>query len=107
VYEPTASVYHSHSHSTLGLFKRYFDIGYTLSRLKIWEAPGTKGSMLHDGWNLVKNKLRSSKHASNPQVAGEGIQQEIAKSIGFFLGVNQSFLPLVLKRRMSAFGVFE
>ena len=34
VYEPDARVLHSHDHSTVGLFKRYFDIGYTFRRLE-------------------------------------------------------------------------
>ena len=41
------------------------------------------------------------------RLAGEGIRQDIAKSVGLFLGLNQSYLPLVLKRRLSAFRVFE
>jgi rhamnosyltransferase len=33
IYEPRACVYHSHNHTTTGLFKRYFDIGFTFQRL--------------------------------------------------------------------------
>src|ERR1035438_8215263 len=42
-----------------------------------------------------------------PGFGVEGIRQDIAKSVGLFLGLNQSYLPLVLKRRLSAFRVFE
>lgn len=105
VYEPRAAVFHSHSHSTAGLFKRYFDIGYTLRLLNIWDAPGTRGSMFQDFGGLLRRKItgpRASSHSSR-----EGIQQDLAKSLGLLLGLNQNYLPLAVKRRLSAFHVFE
>lgn len=107
VYEPKAAVYHSHTHSTVGLFKRYFDIGYTLRILKIWDGPDTRNSILRDGWKLVQGKLRRLRNHQTRGAAGYGIRQDLAKSVGLFLGVNQSHLPLVLKRRFSAYRVFE
>jgi rhamnosyltransferase len=107
VYEPKAAVVHSHSHSTLGLFKRYFDIGYTLKVLRIWNAPGTRASMLRDAWKLFWGKIGRVRNHPARLSAGQSFGQDIAKSIGLFLGLNQELLPLVLKRRLSAFGVFE
>lgn len=107
VYEPKAAVYHSHTHTTVGLFKRYFDIGYTLRLLKIWDGPDTRNSMLRDGWKLVQGKLRRLRNHQTRGSAGYGLRQDIAKSVGLFLGVNQSHLPLILKRRLSAYRVFE
>lgn len=107
IYEPSAAVFHSHTHSTLGLFKRYFDIGYTLKLLKIWDAPGTRGSMLRDAWKLFRGKLRRLTKNESQGSARRAFQQDIAKSVGLFLGLNESHLPLVLKRRFSAFGLFE
>jgi rhamnosyltransferase len=107
VYEPEAAVFHSHTHSTLGLFKRYFDIGYTLKRLKIWDAPGTRNSMLHDAWKLLGNKLRRLGDTGTRHSAGRAFQQDVAKSVGLFLGLNENHLPMVLKRRFSAFDLFE
>ena len=103
VYDPEAAVIHSHNHSTLGLFKRYFDIGYTLKLLKIWDAPGTRSSLSRDAWRLIQKKIRRTE---DKQSAGEGIQQDLAKSAGLFLGLNQACLPLALKRRLSAYRVF-
>ena len=105
VYEPDSAVFHSHSHTTVGLFKRYFDIGYTLKLLKIWDAPGTKQSMFRDAWKLLKTKVKRTDEGIG-KLASEGIRQDIAKSAGLFLGLNQSYLPLVVKRRLSAFRVF-
>ena len=106
VYEPQAAVFHSHTHTTVGLFKRYFDIGYTLKRLRIWEAPGTRNSMLRDIWRLLKNKFSRVGRRQTRRSARRGLQQDIAKCFGLFLGLNETFLPLVLKRRFSAYGVF-
>ncbi len=107
VYEPRAPVFHSHSHTTVGLFKRYFDIGYTLKLLNIWDSPGTRKSMFRDVRNLLRNKIGRLGNRGKGRRAGEGIRQDVAKSVGLFLGLNQRYLPLVLKRRLSAFRVFE
>jgi rhamnosyltransferase len=105
VYEPEAAVLHSHHYSTLGLFKRYFDIGYTLKKLNIWDAPGTRKSILRDAWKMLKRKLDRRGQSGQKRI-GRGIHQDIAKSFGLFLGLNQNCLPLVLKRHLSAFRVF-
>ena len=107
VYEPKAGVVHSHTHSTLGLLKRYFDIGYTLRVLNIWEDPRAKGALLRDGWKSLRGKFMRAVRNQSGRSAGHALRQDIAKSIGFFLGINQDHLPVVVKKRLSAFGVFE
>src|ERR1700752_2154112 len=88
VYEPRAAVIHSHDHRTVELLKRYFDIGYTLKVLKIWDAPGTRQSLLRDAFKMVKGKLRHSRNGSPAPSAGTGLRQDFAKSLGMFLGLN-------------------
>jgi rhamnosyltransferase len=105
VYEPAASVYHSHHHTTLGLFKRYFDIGYTFRQLGIWNA-ATKASLLQDAWKLARRKMARFDRNGNGRGARASLSQDVAKSVGMFLGLNERFLPLILKRRMSAFRVY-
>jgi rhamnosyltransferase len=107
VYEPDAAVFHSHSHTTLGLFKRYFDIGYTLKILKIWDAPGTRSSLARDAWKLLKGKFKRARDSETRGSARHGIKQDVAKSLGMFLGLNENCLPRRVKRRLSAFRVFE
>jgi glycosyltransferase involved in cell wall biosynthesis len=106
IYEPTSPVLHSHNHSTVGLFKRYFDLGYTMKLLNIWEGPGSRKSLVRDVWRLLKRKAGRLNGKGTGRLAGEGIRQDVVKSIGFFLGLNQNLLPLALKRRLSAFRVF-
>jgi len=106
VYEPKAAVFHSHTHSTIELLKRYFDIGYTLRLLKIWDAPETRRSLVRDGWKLLEAKVRRIRDQETRSLARNGIGQDLAKSLGMFLGLNQNCLPLALKRRLSGFRVF-
>ncbi len=107
VYDPEACVFHSHDYTTAGLFKRYFDIGYTLKALRIWDAPGTRKSLVRDAGRLLKNKVSRVGDKDAGRLAGKGIRQDVAKSVGLFLGLHQSYLPLVVKRRLSAFRIFE
>ena len=106
VYEPEASVYHSHRHTATGFFKRYFDIGYTFRELKIW-GPSARKSLVKAGWRLVANKLGHLSRPEQVQNAGISITYELAKSAGMLLGLNHKLLPLPLKRSMSAFRVFD
>jgi rhamnosyltransferase len=107
VYEPEACVYHSHHHTTIGLFKRYFDIGYTLKHLHIWDAQGTRASLLRDARKLLVNKIGRLKSPKDTGRAGGGITQDIAKSVGLLLGLNQQYLPSALKRHLTAHRIWE
>ena len=106
VYEPRAPVYHSHNHATLGLFKRYFDIGFTFRRMGIWNS-GTRVSLVRDGWKQVQKKILRFEGNGNNCRTRVSLGQVLAKAVGMFLGLNEQFLPLVIKRRMSAFRVYE
>lgn len=107
VYEPAAPVFHSHQYSAQQLFKRYFDIGYTLKELQIWDVPGTRSSLFRDFRKLLTRQLgRAAKQDS----LGSGratIGQSLAKSAGMLLGLNQRFLPLAIKRHLSSYRAFE
>jgi rhamnosyltransferase len=107
IYEPQSPVFHSHHHTTVALLKRYFDIGCTLKRLKIWDAPGTRLSLVRDGRKLFLRKLRRVVEGGAGQPERAAVRQYLAKSAGLFLGVNQSYLPVSVKRHLSAHGIFE
>jgi rhamnosyltransferase len=107
VYEPDAAVFHSHQYSAMQLFKRYFDIGYTLKELQIWDAAGTRSSLFRDFRKLLtKQFTRATNEGAQPGKRAI-IGQSFAKSAGMLLGLNQRFLPLALKRRLSSYGAFE
>jgi rhamnosyltransferase len=107
VYEPEAPVFHSHHYTAVQLFKRYFDIGYALKRLEIWDAPGTRTSMSRDLRKLVRKQLaRVSENGARHRVDA-AIGQNLAKSAGLLLGANQRFLPLALKRHFSSYRIYD
>ena len=105
VYEPEASVVHSHNHTTVELFKRYFDIGYTFQRLGIWNEL-TQNSMMQEVSKLVRKKLRGNGHGTRSAAVGR-IGTDVAKSAGFWLGVHERYLPVAVKQRLSAHRVFS
>jgi rhamnosyltransferase len=107
VYEPNAPVFHSHHYTSGQLVKRYFDIGYTLKQLGIWEASGTRSSLLQDLGHLLLQQLGHRKEAGSVRRTPEAVGQSLAKSAGLLLGLNQRFLPLPLKRRLSAYRVYD
>ena len=106
VYEPQAPVFHSHEHSTFGLFRRYFDIGYTLKYLQIWNAKSVGSSVIRDGTKMLRKTFRRSSYHRRDSISGT-IGQDIAKSLGLFLGLKQQYLPLMLKKHLTAHGVYS
>jgi len=105
VYEPAATVYHSHNHTTIGLFKRYFDAGVTWRRLEIWDSV-IKKSLFREGWRLIVRKLGPKRKDAAPVSRG-AISQHVAKYAGLLLGLNEYLLPCSIKRHFSAFGLFD
>ena len=107
VYEPEAPVFHSHHFTTAQLFKRYFDIGHTLKELQIWDAPGTRSSMLRDLRKLLSRQLARRNDEGTQDRVHAAVGQSLAKSAGLLLGLNQRFLPLALKRHLSAYRAYD
>lgn len=105
VYEPDAGVIHSHDHTTIQLFQRYFDIGFTFRRLGIWNH-GTRTSMLGEIRKLAGRKFQPNGNTSSRAVAA-GLKNDVAKSAGFWLGVHEQYFPLAIKRFFSAHQVFQ
>jgi len=105
VYEPAASVVHSHDHTTVELFKRYFDIGYTFQQLGIWNEL-TQNSMTMEFKKLVGNKFKRNGNGIRNAPVGQ-IGKDIAKSAGFWLGVHERYLPVAVKRRLTLHHVYS
>jgi rhamnosyltransferase len=106
VYEPRATVYHSHNHTTGGLFRRYFDGGVIWKRLGLWDER-TRSSMLREFGRLLLKKLSLSGENRTGRIGRASIRQDLAKSAGMFLGLHEKYLPLALKRHLSAHRLFE
>ena len=106
VYEPRAAVLHSHNHTAPGLFKRYFDAGVIWRQLGIWNEQ-TRKSMLADMGRLLRKKLARLGEKADRQPVSESMGQDVAKAAGLLLGLNERYLPLAVKRRLSAIGLYE
>ena len=106
VYEPLACVYHSHNHTSMELFKRYFDIGVTFRRLGIWDEK-TRSSMLQEVSRMVWSKLTQPGGNGASRRSHASVRQDFAKSAGLFLGLYERYLPVALKRFSSAYHLFE
>jgi rhamnosyltransferase len=107
VYEPNAPVFHSHHYTAKQLLKRYFDIGHTLKQLGIWEASGTRSSMLRGLGQLLSKQVNRSKGGGARSGLKTALSQNLAKSAGLLLGLNECFLPLALKRHLSSYRVYD
>jgi rhamnosyltransferase len=108
VYEPGATVYHSHDYGSAMLFRRYFDIGVVLGRLGAWDSGSTaKSTMRRDGLRILRSKARAALNGGGLVTAGRAILYDAVKYAGMLLGRNERRLPRVLKRRFSQFRLFD
>ena len=112
VYTPDATVFHSHNHSARDLFKRYFDLGVVFKRLGIWNDE-TSHSMFVDGISVLRRGLRFPEGGANgngARAAGSAWQtvaQSGVKYAALMMGRHEQLIPRVLKRRMSAFHLYD
>ena len=98
-YQADARVYHSHSYSPVGEFKRYFDIGVLHAREPwIRERFGqTEG----EGLRFVRSELKFLRKR-NPMLIPSAILRTALKLMGYKLGGMERRVPIFLKRRLSA-----
>lgn len=105
-YEPRAAVFHSHNHTPDKLLKRYFDIGVTWRRLGIWDRD-FRTSLMRDAWRLARNGNGNGHHNGNGTSHHGSLRLYAAKFAGLALGLNERLLPLSVKKRLSAFRLFD
>jgi hypothetical protein len=89
----------------MGLFKRYFDMGVIYQRLHLLDADASR-SMVRAGCRILKQKF-SGNGIHSEGLGTRGIFCDVAKYSGFFFGRNERLVPLMLKKRWSAFGIFD
>ena len=106
VYEPNAAVYHSHEYPASMLFRRYFDIGVVFRRLRIWDGT-VSVSMRQTGWRLFWERLSLVPQRDDWRELGTTAFYDLLKYAGLQLGKNERLLPLSVKKRLSAFRLFD
>lgn len=106
VYDPEAAVLHSHDYPAGKLFRRYFDIGVVYHRLGLWDQT-TRGSVASDGAKGAWRKITRGVREQQLGDVSTALILDAAKYLGILLGRNERLLPRPIKRRMSAFGLFD
>jgi rhamnosyltransferase len=105
-YEPQAAVYHSHEFPLGFLLKRYFDIGVVYQRLGIWDSD-TRSSLRTAGWRGLHLKLSRLLHGGERREMGSSLMKDIGKFAAIELGRHEKALPLAMKKRLSAYNLFD
>jgi rhamnosyltransferase len=106
VYEPEATVYHSHDFPLDILFKRYFDIGVVYQRLGIWNGR-SRASLWRDGRRAFNDKLSLLLKEKRPEATGSSLVKDVGKYIAIQLGRNERLLPRAVKKKLSLYRLFD
>jgi rhamnosyltransferase len=106
-YEPLAAVYHSHDYGAGMLFRRFFDSGVIWKQLGISDDESLQAvrSIGYQGFITKIHELRARE--CGIAELSRALARDLAKGVGFLLGQNERFLPISLKRRLSAFHIFS
>jgi rhamnosyltransferase len=105
-YDPRAAVFHSHNHTPDNLLKRYFDIGVSWRRLGIWDHD-FRASLVRDSWRMVFGGKGNGRNGGKQEPEAGSFRRTTAKFVGVALGLNERLLPLRVKKRLSAFQLFD
>jgi rhamnosyltransferase len=106
VYEPQASVRHSHDFSSGFLFKRYFDIGVVYQRLGIWNE-SSRRSVRRAGWVGLQQKLLRLSNCERSSEIASSLLEDVGKFLAIELGRRERMLPRVIKKKLSAYRLFD
>ena len=102
VYEPQATVQHSHAYTVAGAFRRFFDSGASSERAYLSDAPGSRAPIRRAAGRYALGEVvwlwRTGRRRWLPYTA----VYELAKFAGLQLGIRHRRLPVALKRRLSA-----
>ncbi len=98
VYEPTAEVIHSHNHTLIEIFKRFFDMG--VSYKEIYKNYKTS-TLLKQGTKKYLTKLNWLIRKKYFSLIFYAILSDFIKFCGISLGKNEKNLPIFIKKRFS------
>lgn len=101
VYEPRAAVYHSHAYSVGGAFRRFFDSGISAERSYAAGRAGS-GALRRAGGRYARREIAWLWQTGQRRWLPYTACYELAKFTGLQLGRRHRWLPVWLKRRLSA-----
>lgn len=94
-----ATVYHTHQLSLTQLFRRYFDIGASLSHDP---RISKQGQAIEKGFEFLKNQLNYLKKQGKLIHVPLTLLETAAKYIGYQAGVHHTKIPSTLKKHLGA-----
>ena len=101
VYEPRATVFHSHSYSVADAFRRFFDSGVSAER-SYASGRGSGSALRRAGGRYAHGELQWLWRTGRRRWIPYTVAYELAKFAGLQLGRRHRLLPRSLKRRLSA-----
>jgi rhamnosyltransferase len=99
-YAPDAQVYHSHNHTLLDEFRRYFDTA-VFYRTEAWIGEAF-GKNRGEAWRYVKSEFAHLRKRGAPLPLLEFFPRTALRVIGFGLGSCSRMLPRAVCKRLSA-----
>jgi len=103
VYEPKASVFHSHNYSLKTVFQRYFDSGASLQEFASKEYESSK--FLSEGVRYFKDEIKFLYKGYKKWIP-YAILYDFCKFSGMLLGKKEKYIPIVIKKRLSLYKVY-
>jgi rhamnosyltransferase len=97
LYEPEAKVYHSHNYNLISIFKRNFDSGFSLRDI----IDDRISDNIIDGIKYVSGEISFLIKRRKFIWLFYLFIYEFSRSLGFLLGQRASFIPFVIKRKLS------
>jgi rhamnosyltransferase len=101
VYEPAATVHHSHRYSIASAFRRFFDSGVSAERSYAARG-GDSGALRRAGARYARGEVTWLWETGQRRWIPYAAAYELAKFSGMQLGRRHRRVPLSLKRRFSA-----
>jgi rhamnosyltransferase len=103
VYEPDASVYHSHAYTLGGAMRRFFDSGASSDRSYVGEAHSSKSALWRAGARYARGELAWLWATRQWRWIPYTVAYELAKFTGLQLGRRHRHIPLPVKTRLSQY----
>ena len=97
IYDPEATVYHSHNYSLKTVFQRYFDSGVSLNQF----AGNEYGRFASKGITYARSEMKFLVTNGYTKWLPYAVLYDFAKFFGMSLGRKEKYLPVAVKRRLS------
>lgn len=101
-YQPSARVFHSHNYSVIDTFRRNFDSGYSVRQI----FDGKTGISALEALGYLAKEAFFVAKAGPTRARMTFVPYEIARHVGFWLGLNAYRLPVAFCKRCSKLGYF-